>query len=303
MRKLNLKNKFYIGIFAIIILLIVGILVCSLFLSQKNGKVVYNVSNNCVIFDSETNLIDTSLGGEVTRKWGNNYYYVNQDKYSYEIGNTPVIYEKTNNEIQIFGDNYQVYSDGSVLKNNDLTVISNSKDSSFFKLSDRVYLIVSPEIYNDDKSIYTSIYLIVYIDKKGNASILNDSINLKTINPMNLLFDDYTFDIANEKLIIKDNVIDLKQIIGSTNEYEEKPKGSDVIFNVDMKDFVTKYNNLVNSFQQYTGSNFPVGSNQNISNNNFVINGNYNNQGNKVNNSVNITKMVSILLINVVFVI
>ena len=197
MRKLNGKNKFYIAIFSVIILLIIGILIVSLILSRKNLKTVYNVSSNSVVFDSETNLIDTSSGGEVAKKWNDEFYYVSQDDVSYRIGETPVIYEKSKREVQIFGDNYQVYSDGSIVKNNDVTIITDTKKNSFYKLSDRVYLIIAPEIYNEDKSIFTSVYLIVYIDKKGNASVLNDTINLKTINPMTLIFDNYTFDSRN----------------------------------------------------------------------------------------------------------
>lgn len=297
MRKLNGKNKFYIAIFSVIILLIIGLLIVSLILSRKNLKTVYNVSSNSVVFDSETNLIDTSSGGEVAKKWNDEYYYIDKEDISYRIGNNPVIYEKSKGEIQIFGDNYQIYSDGSIVKNNDVTMISNTKNNSFYKLSDRVYLIVAPEIYNTDKSIYTSVYLIVYIDKKGNASVLNDSINLKTINPMTLTFDDYTFDIANEKLMIKEATIDLKQVIGSTNEYVPKVEGDNTVIDVDMKDFVNKYNNLVNSFQQYTENTvLNVGSNQPITNNNFIVNngsGN-SNSGNKVQNNLNIMKKASL---------
>lgn len=298
MRKLNGKNKFYIAIFSVIILLIIGILIVSLILSRKNLKTVYNVSSNSVVFDSETNLIDTSSGGEVAKKWNDEFYYVSQDDVSYRIGETPVVYEKSKREVQIFGDNYQVYSDGSIVKNNDVTIITDTKKNSFYKLSDRVYLIIAPEIYNEDKSIFTSVYLIVYIDKKGNASVLNDTINLKTINPMTLIFDNYTFDIANEQLLIKDATIDLKQIIGSTNEYVAKVKGEETVINVDMKDFVNKYNNLVNSFQQYAENTvLNVGSNQPITNNNVVINnssGSNSNSGNKVNNNLNIMKKVSL---------
>ena len=300
MRKLNGKNKLYIAIFSIIILIIIGILIVSLSLSQNKLKTVYNVSSNSVVFDSDTNLIDTSSGGEVAKKWDDAFYYIDSDDISYELGKTSVIYEKSKDEIQIFGDNHQVYSNGSIVKNNNMTVVTEIKKTSFYKLSDRVYLIISPEIYNNDKSIFTSKYLIVYIDKKGNASVLNDSINLKTINPMNLVFDNYTFDIANEKLLIKDEVIDLKQINGSTNEYVKKEEKDEVKteINVDMKDFVNKYNNLVNSFQQYAENTvLNVGSNQPITNNNVVINnssGSSSNSGNKVNNNLNIMKKVSL---------
>ena len=60
------------------------------------------------------------------------YYYIDKEDISYRIGNNPVIYEKSKGEIQIFGDNYQIYSDGSIIKNNDVTMISNTKNNSTF---------------------------------------------------------------------------------------------------------------------------------------------------------------------------
>ena len=98
--------------------------------------------------------------------------------------------------------------------------------------------------------------------------------------------------------MIKDAVIDLKQVIGSTNEYVPKVNNDNTIVDVDMKDFVTKYNKLVSSFKQYTDNTIlSVGSNQQITNNNnFVVNNgsNNSNSGNKVNNTLNIMKKVSL---------
>ena len=295
MRKLNSKNKLFIVIFSLIVLAIVGILIFSVILSSKKEKSVYNVSNNTIIFDSDSNLIDTSTGGIVTQKWDNNYFYISSDELSYDIGKIPVIYEKTKDEVLVLGDNYQIFSDGSVVENDDITTITDLSVSSFYKLSDRVYLIISPEIYNIDKSIYTSDYLIVYIDKQGNASVYNDVINIKTINPMNLVFDKYTFDIANELLVIDKTNIDLKLINGSTNEYKPREEADNI--KVDYKDLVGSYNELVNSFQQYVDE-VQVGANQvvnNNTNNNVIINGSTSgNSGVAATNKTNITKKVSL---------
>ena len=296
MRKLNGKNKFYIFIFSLIVLVMVGLLVYAVSMTKRTGKTVYNVSSNSAVFDSETNLIDTSNGGEITKRWNNRYYYVSEEDDSYEIGSTPVIYEKSKDQVQIFGKNYQVYSDGSIIENENMVALSEFNKANFYKLDDRVYLIIAPEIYNSDKSIYANKYLIVYVDKQGNASVLNDAINLKTINPVKLVFDKYTFDVANEKLIIGETVIDLKLINGSTNEYVPKDKNDDV--KVDLGKLVESYNKLVGNFQQYINNNkLNVGSNQQIiTNNNTVINGSTGGSGNgaAVNNTTHITKKVSL---------
>lgn len=280
MRKLNSKNKAFIAMFSIIILSIIIILVVAVFHSQKNGKTVYNISNNSVVYDNDTNLIDTSDGGVISKKWDGTYYYNDINDVVSELGTQTVVYEKSTKELNVFGVSYQVKKDGSIVENEELTKINDLSKISFYKLADRIYLIVAPEIYNEDKSIYTSKYLIVYIDKKGNASFLNDVINLKTINPMVLTFEDYTFDIANEKIIIKERTIDLKAINGSTNEYKEKDKKEEAK-DENLKDLTEEYNNLVNSFQQYVDTTEPlIGANQQIGDiNNVIINGS-NNSGN-----------------------
>ena len=193
MRKLNGRNKIFIVVFSAIIIVMVVILVLSESIAQKNGSTVYEVSSNSVVFDSETNLIDTSKGGSIKKRWDGSYYYINEQELSYELGEIPIIYEKSKEKIEIFGQNYLVKEDGSILEGEEFTEITNYQETQFYKLADREYLVVSPEIYNDDKSIYASKYLIVYIDKKGNASLLNDSLSVNTINPMKLTFDSHPF--------------------------------------------------------------------------------------------------------------
>lgn len=285
-RKLNAKNKAFIAVFSIIIIAMIIILVVAVFHSQKNGKTVYNISNNSVLYDDNTNLIDTSKGGIILKKWDGTYYYNDVDDVESKLGTQTVVYEKTTKEVHVFGDNYQVLNDGSVIQNEEMTKINDLSKISFYKIADRIYLIIAPEIYNEDKSIYTSKYLIVYIDKKGNASFLNDVINIKTINPMTIVFEDYTFDIANEKLIVKEKTIDLKAINGSTNEYKEKDKKEEEQ-NETIKDLTEQYNSLVNSFQQYVDTTEPlIGANQQIGDvNNVIMGGNSNNNGNNNNNS------------------
>lgn len=55
----------------------------------------------------------------------------------------------------------------------------------------------------------------------GDTLLSNYELNMKTIKPLKLKTGSYEFDIANEKLIFGEEEIDLKKIIGSTNEYKE----------------------------------------------------------------------------------
>ena len=77
-------------------------------------------------------------------------------------------------------------------------------------------------VESKDSSFVTSNYLILHLDKLGNATLLNDKTSYKTITPTILRTSSYTFDIANEKLNFGAEDVDLKKIIGSTNEYDSK---------------------------------------------------------------------------------
>lgn len=72
----------------------------------------------------------------------------------------------------------------SVKKNE--TKVKSSVISKFYKLEDRKYLIVDRTIEAVNSSLVTSNYLIVNLDKSGNATLINDKVSLKTITPTKL---------------------------------------------------------------------------------------------------------------------
>lgn len=296
MRKLNNKNKLFILLFSFIILGIVVLLVYSVNMSGKfdGTNLVYEVSTNAIVYNNDAVLIDTKKGGKIFQNWNGLYYYVDYEDNSFEIGERTVIYEKASEEVFLFGENHFISSNGNITKNKDETHVENTNSASFYKLADRSYLIIGNEIYTEDKTIFASKYLIVNIDKQGNASFLNDVTNIKTINPIKIVFNNYVFDIANEKLSVDGNIIDLKLINGSTNEYI--PRSDKITSNdVDMKEFIDSYNKLVNDFSQYVNnSNLLVGGNNSIVNNTIITNGSNSSGGVVVQNNTNINKRVSL---------
>ena len=165
MRKLNNKNKFFILLFSLVIVVITVLLVYSISLSgtYDNLTSVKDISTNSVVYDQSDYLINTKSGGNLKRSWDANYYYVDYEDNSHLLGDRAVIYEKAVEEVYIYGDNHYVSPNGNVTKNNDETSIRDVNNASFYKLGDRAYLIIAKEIYNDDKSIFTSKYLIVLI--------------------------------------------------------------------------------------------------------------------------------------------
>ena len=294
-RELNRKNKIFISLFVVIILAIIGILVYSVRLTGYKNNKIYTITDDHVLYADDFSNVNTKNGGKIEKSWDSEYRFISNDNVSYPLGKSPVVYDETTTEIAVIGKKYQVLSDGSI---NELDDIFEAKDSLmpyFFKLQDRKYLIIYKEIVDTNKTIYTKNYLIVDIDKQGNASLLNDSLNVKTINPIKLVFDNYVFDVANEKLTYKESVIDLKQVIGSTNEYVPREK-KEVKNEYDSKELLDSYNELVKDFTQYAKNvNYAIAATNQVSNNNTVIVNNGNNgNAESADNKTEILKRVSL---------
>lgn len=211
------KNSFLFVIFILIILLIVAILIVSVYNTKQNSLEQYKVSLNNVLYDEEYSFISLEDDAILKKEWDNNFYLYAKNNEKYSLGSETVLYDKSTRQLVIYGNVYQVFSNGDVTESNDKVVISKLDEFQFFKLNDRKYLIVGEKI--TAPGVSTIDYLIVSIDRAGNASLLNHSINIKTINPLNIYIGDRLFDVANEKLVIGEEEIDLKKINGSTNEY------------------------------------------------------------------------------------
>lgn len=211
------KNSLLFVIFIIIILLIIGILIMSVYNTKQSSLEQYKVSLNNVLYDDEYNYVLLDDDAILKKEWDNNFYlYLNKGG-KYSLGTETVFYDKSTRQVNIYGKVYQVFSNGDVSETDDKTVISNLDEFQFFKLNDRKYLLIGEKI--TAPSVSTFDYLIISIDRAGNASLLNHSVNIKTINPLNLFVGEKLFDVANERLIIGEEEIDLKKINGSTNEY------------------------------------------------------------------------------------
>lgn len=220
MRKYNNRTKKTMIILAV---LFIGIIIIfSLFLKKSFDveKTAYKISSGSIMFDEEYNMLTTNTEGILKVKWAGDYYlkYNNKD---HNLGTHAVIYNTNNGDTTLYGKFYEVTKTGEVEVIKGQNNIKSSVNSRFFKLADRKYLIIDRTIQSSDSSFVTSSYLIVNLDKLGNATLLNDKTSYKTIKPTILRTSSYSFDIANEKLNFGGEDIDLKKIIGSTNEYDK----------------------------------------------------------------------------------
>ena len=204
------KNKVLFVIFVFVVLLIISILILAVYSTKKEEVEEYKISSNTITYDENYDYISINENAILKKEWNDNYY-LSYDSNKYVLGTEPVMYNKSKNQVTVYGNIYQVYSNGDINKKSQKTVIGNVSEFQFFKLSDRKYLVIGDSIGN--KEFSTKNYLIVSIDRAGNALLINNEINVKTINPLLINIGSVVFDVANEKLIISEQEIDLKRLM------------------------------------------------------------------------------------------
>ncbi len=222
MRRLIDGNKRVISIFSIIIIGIIAILVLFIVFSFFNTKEEYYVSSGAIAYDMEYDQIKIDSEGRIEKKWDGNYYLYDNEDNKYNLGSQAIVYDVNKSTLNVFGNIYKVLSDGQVEKYTGNNKISNLNDDFIYKLADRKYVITGGRIINQNNSLNTEDFLIAVLDKSGNTLLTNNVLNAKTINPMTIYTASFGFDVANEKLVYENQDIDLKKIIGSTNNYVEK---------------------------------------------------------------------------------
>ena len=225
-RKYDIRNKRTFIIILILSIIIIGIFSLFIYKYKHAGKIEYNVSTGSIVQDNNKNYVEIMEDAILKVRWNGNYYLLYQDK-KINLGKKVIVYDTISKGIKLYGKLYEITESGKIVEHTNETNIRNTSDAKFYKLDDREYLLIDRAIVSEDKSIDASNYLLVELDKMGNAKLSNNKLNLKTIKPTTLITSKYTFDIANEALKYDNLDIDLKKIIGSSNQYkkeEEEPK-------------------------------------------------------------------------------
>lgn len=221
MRKYDSKNKRNIGIILGVCIIFAVIFSYFLFQQIKISKIKYELEASTVLFDIDKNSILLNSTATVKKKWNKKYYLTYEDE-QYNIGSHVIAFNNKELSLYLYGEFYEIFSNSEVEITKEETILNNLGISRFYKIADRKYLIVDPSIKTEDSSLQTTNYLIVELDKQGNAILYNNSLNVKVFSATKLLTSSYTFDIANELLIYENNdTVDLKKILGTTNEYKE----------------------------------------------------------------------------------
>ncbi len=219
------KNSLQFIIITVITFLIVIMFILAVNHFTKLDTGNYEVSKNSITYDNENNYINVSNSANLKMGLDGNYKLINKENLlnvSYNLGTHAIFKEEGASTLNIYGIYYEVGHSGEIsrlTKENKISLIDGAR---FFKVADRKYLIIDKKISSSDGSINTKDYLVIEIDRNGNSTLYNDTINVKEIKPLVINTSGFDFDIANEYLDINNTVIDLKKIIGSTNNYKAK---------------------------------------------------------------------------------
>lgn len=226
LRKYDLRNKrsfLIVGIIAIILIVIFSFFIYKFI---KIGNVGYKLDSGTVIMDNNNDSMVLKENATLKMKWTGNYYLKFDDSKKEEVL-SPNVISYDDGKIYLYGKFFEVRNKDDIVITKDETKIDNISTPRFYKIEDRKYLLVSGSIISSDSQISANDFLLVELDKSGNAKLTNNKVNLKTISKTTLVTSTYEFDINNELLKFGDDIIDLKKIIGTSNQYkEDDSKGS-----------------------------------------------------------------------------
>lgn len=219
-RKIGKKNIKLFILFSFLVVIIIGLFIFIIFNVLSFDKTVFDISADSFMYDSNNNYVLLDKNAQLSQKWDKHYYLKHNDS-NIDMGLDVVVFNTNDSIIYVYGNNYKIDLNGNVSYNTKRTEISKLGSPTFFKLDDRKYLMVAGKIKTENDEINTNSYVIIEIDKQGNALLLNNELNLKTLSTLILETSAYKFDIANEKLLVDEEEIDLKKVSGSTNQYVE----------------------------------------------------------------------------------
>ncbi|MDR2132618.1 MAG: hypothetical protein LBP30_04645 [Clostridiales Family XIII bacterium] len=217
MRRFNRKVMMVFNIFGVLVLLNAGLLGWMSVSADVRPEAVYALSPDSIVYDKNSDRI-TAMGQAEIRESKEGGYHMRYPgtENEYDLGEHPLVYDTASSELWLFGDGYRVYYDGSVEPISARTEVNDYENASFYKLADRRYVMTGGTIVDESGLFAANNFLYIVLDRLGNAQLLNDRINMKTLEPMTIICGEARFDIANEQLSMSDNAIDLTRILGTS---------------------------------------------------------------------------------------
>lgn len=223
-RKLGKKNIRLFVLFSFLVFLVIILFGFIIYRALSYDNTIYSVSSGSFMYDADNNYVSLEKDASLQQKWDKHYYLsVNEksNKKTIDVGTDVVIYNEKDYLLYVYGTNYKIAKNGDITYSDKQLKVARNGSPSIFKLDDRKYLIVGKNISTEKDDIKTEGYLIVEIDKSGNALLLNNDLNIKTLSTLILNTSEFSFDVANERLVVGEEIVDLKKVSGSTNQYIE----------------------------------------------------------------------------------
>ena len=204
-RKLGKRNVRLFVLFSFLVLLVAALFGFGIWTAFSVDKNIYTVVSGTFTYDSDNSYVKLDSEGVLQQKWDKKYYLsVNSKEKAknkvYTLGNDVVLYNENENSLKLYGANFRIDTNGTVTFNDKEVDIASNTSPMFFKLDDRKYLMISKQIITEKKEIDTKDYLIVEIDKSGNALLLNNELNVKTLSTVSLKTSGYEFAVVGRCL-------------------------------------------------------------------------------------------------------
>jgi len=222
-RKLNTKNKMTFNAFAVMIAAMLVVFTIAVVAVIRGRNESYPVSAGSTVYTEDYEYVDMLSAGKITKKWDDKYYLSTDDGETYCLGPNTVIYDNEKQNLTIYGEAFYIHEDGIVDNLEEVTVVEDMNKPSLYKLRDRMYVMTGNEINEVDGDFMTDHYVAINIHKSGTAMLMNDDYYINMLEPVILQSDDVYFDIASELMLYDEKVVSLKNIIGSSNQYNDKP--------------------------------------------------------------------------------
>lgn len=219
MRSFEKKNKRSFLLYGLIVAASIVALSLIVYTTINDNEDTLMLEAGSLIFTDSDEIIELSADSQITKKWDDNYYLI-EDGNKKSIGSFPLIYNRNLNTIDLLGSVYRIYPNGTTQKYNDGLKITNTEENSLYKLADRKYIMVGEQITSYDQSFQANNFMRIAVDKNGNALLQSLGLSSKTINPMILYSGDIYLDIASELMYCNGIEVNLRKVLGSTNEYD-----------------------------------------------------------------------------------
>ena len=219
-RKLSSKVKKSFGIFSGVVLAGMGGMGGAVVRAAGTVSDQYAMEIGSLVYDNAYSRINLEGNGEVHRELNGNWNLKVDGGEKYDLGKKTVAYEPQSGSLKVFGGGWQFKEDGTVVKLSNFEEIPLT-ESGFIKLSDRKYVLVGDDIHDASGKVTADGFLYIIADKAGNAHMMNDVMNVTSMDEMILNEGDFQYNIAEETLALGENVVDLQSVMSALNVVED----------------------------------------------------------------------------------